>query len=375
MDPLDLEQEFPLSGDLCYLNHAAVAPWPRRTAEALNRFAQDNIHRGATDYEHWLRTEQTLRQQLQRLIGAPSTRNIALQKNTSEGLSTIACGLPWQPGDRIIITDQEFPSNRIVWESLRTQGVELVEARLDCADPEQAIIDCMTDNTRLLSLSSVQYGTGLTLDLPRLGRACRQRSILFCVDAIQSLGALPFDVGTSGADFVVADGHKWMLGPEGIALLYVADSQLTCLKLHQFGWHMVKARGNYDIKTWEPADDATRFECGSPNMLGIFALSASLSLLEQVGMPQIQAQLMVRIQHLEQLLNQHPAVELVTDTGRALRSGILTFRHRRLEAAELFRQLRDQQVVCASRGGGIRFSPHFYTPLAVLERAVSRIPV
>lgn len=374
MKRIDLNSEFPLDPELCYLNHAAVAPWPRRAAEAVARFAQDNGNRGAADYERWLETEQTLRQRLARLINAPSTRNIALQKNTSEGLSAIAWGLDWHPGDCVVISDQEFPSNRIVWESLQRLGVQVVEATLATADPEQSIIDAMDGNTRLLSVSSVQYGTGLALDLVRLGEACRERGVLFCVDAIQSLGALPFDVSQCRADFVVADGHKWMLGPEGVALFYVADPHLERLQLHQFGWHMVRERGNYDIKTWTIASDAKRFECGSPNMLGIHGLEASLALLEEIGGERILAELMTRVGVLEQLLREHPQLELITVTDRPLRSGILTFRHRTMATPALFKHLRDQQVVCAPRGGGIRFSPHFYTPLDVLERAVSLIP-
>lgn len=374
MKRIDLNSEFPLDPELCYLNHAAVAPWPRRAAEAVARFAQDNGNRGAADYERWLETEQTLRQRLARLINAPSTRNIALQKNTSEGLSAIAWGLDWHPGDCVVISDQEFPSNRIVWESLQRLGVQVVEATLATADPEQSIIDAMDGNTRLLSVSSVQYGTGLALDLVRLGEACRERGVLFCVDAIQSLGALPFDVSQCRADFVVADGHKWMLGPEGVALFYVAEPHLERLQLHQFGWHMVRERGNYDIKTWTIASDAKRFECGSPNMLGIHGLEASLALLEEIGGERILAELMTRVGVLEQLLREHPELELITVTDRPLRSGILTFRHRTMATPALFKHLRDQQVVCAPRGGGIRFSPHFYTPLDVLERAVSLIP-
>lgn len=372
---MDLNNEFPQERQLCYLNHAAVAPWPRRTADALAAFAHTNVHRGAADYDQWLKTEQRLRQQLARLINAPSVSNIALQKNTSEGLSVIAYGLPWQPGDTVVITDQEFPSNRIVWESLITRrGVKVVEAQLGCEDPEAAIIASLGDTTRLLSVSSVQYGTGLTLDLHRLGQACRERNILFCVDAIQSIGALPLDVTICHADFVVADGHKWMLGPEGIALLYVANSQLEQLKLHQFGWHMVQDRGNYDVKAWQSARDAKRFECGSPNMLGVFALSASLSLLEEFGMENVTQTLFKRVEHLEQLILQHPKLELITRTDRVLRSGILTFRHHDLAPAALFQHLKAHDVICAPRGGGIRFSPHFYTQPDVLDRAIQHIP-
>lgn len=371
--PLPL-QEFPQDPNVYYLNHAAVAPWPKRTAEAVQKFAEENVHRGAADYPVWLKTEHALREKLAHLIGASSTRNIALQKNTSEGLSAIAYGLRWEPGDKIVITDQEFPSNRIVWESLRKFGVEVIEATLTGEHPEQNIISVLDKKVRLLSVSSVQYGTGLVLDLEQLGQACHELNTLFCVDAIQSLGALPFDVNRCQADFVVADGHKWMLGPEGLALFYVSDRVMDQLSLNQYGWHMVQERGNYDLKSWDIADDAKRFECGSPNMMGAYALNTSLGLLLEYGMEQVTQDLMVNIQRLESALLERPDIELITDIERPNRSGIITFRHRKIAPESLFNHLRDHGVVCACRGGGIRYSPHFYTPDSVLAKAVALIP-
>lgn len=374
MPTISLEQEFPQDPSVIYLNHAAVAPWPQRTANAVNEFAAENLHRGAADYPAWLKTEQSLRNRLAKMIQAPATRNIALQKNTSEGLSAIAYGLDWQEGDKIVITDQEFPSNRIVWESLGNQGVTVVEAAVNGADPEQAIIEALDGSVRLLSVSSVQYGTGLVLNLKRLGAACADKGILFCVDAIQSIGALPFDVQLCQADFVVADGHKWMLGPEGLALFYVSDQALEKLRLNQYGWHMVQDRGNYNTKTWEIAEDAKRFECGSPNMLGAYALNASLGLLLEYGLENVQRDLMEKVAFLEQAIGQREDLELITDTRRRSRSGILTFRHRKIDSESLYRHLMAQGVVCASRGGGVRFSPHFYTPEPRLAQAIALIP-
>lgn len=378
MSELSLQQEFPQDSDVYYLNHAAVSPWPQRAATAVAKFARENLHRGAADYPAWLKTEQSLRSKLAQMIGAESIANIALQKNTSEGLSAIAYGLNWQAGDAIVITDQEFPSNRIVWESLASKGVTLIEAPLgngqDTDTPEQNIIAALDSSVRLLSVSSVQYGNGLVLDLEQLGNACRERGILFCVDAIQSIGALPFDVTACQADFVVADGHKWMLGPEGLALFYVSDRAMDLLSLNQYGWHMVEDRGNYNRKTWEIATDAKRFECGSPNMLGAYALNASLELLLEIGMHQVQSALMDNIQYLQQALLARSDLELLTDIHRPQRSGILTFRHREIAPELLFERLKQQGVVCACRGGGIRFSPHFYTPYPVLRKAVDLIP-
>lgn len=275
-----LIHEFPLLPELIYLNHAAVSPWPRRTAEAVKRFAEENLREGASRYPEWLQTERLLRGQLARLINAPSIDDIALVKNTSEGLSIVAHGIDWQPGDEVVTTDEEFPSNRIVWESLAGRGVRLREVRVSgVADPEAAILEATGPRTRIVTVSSVQYATGLRLDLARLGEACHRRGIALCVDAIQGLGVIPHDVQAAYVDFLVADGHKWLLGPEGIGLLYCPAAWRARLALHEYGWHMVEAMGDYARRDWRPAASGRRFECGSPNMLGIHALSASLSLI------------------------------------------------------------------------------------------------
>lgn len=365
---------FDLAPELSYLNHAAVAPWPVATRDAVTQFATENARHGATHYPDWLSIEARLRRQLAQLINAPDSRGIALQKSTSEGLSAVAYGLQWAAGDEVIISDQEFPSNRIVWESLQSQGVKVIVAELSNPDPEGAILACFTPRTRLLAISSVQFGTGLTLDLERLGTGCRDANVLLCVDAIQSLGAIPFDNQRVQADFIVADGHKWMLGPEGLALLYVNPIYLETMKLHEFGWHMVAHRGDYDRLDWQPAADALRFECGSPNMLGVVALSSSLELLLNAGIPQVHAAIAQKIAYLEQLVAERPELDLATDTSRPLRSGILTVRHRHIKAPDLYQHLMSHQVICACRGGGVRFSPHCYTSLKALEIAIDAIP-
>lgn len=367
------ENEFPQAPDLLYLNHAAVTPWPQRTADAVSRFAMENLHQGARYYPRWQALEAHLREQLRQLINAPSAQDIALLKNTSEGLSVIAEGLSWEEGDTVVITDQEFPSNRIPWQALARYGVRVVEAGLDVEDPEQAIIDALTSHRpRLLSVSSVQYGTGLRLDLARLGETCRRQKILFCVDAIQSLGVVPMDVQKIGADFVVADGHKWMLGPEGLALFYCHASLRESLTLHQHGWHMIDRAGDYGTNSWRPAADARRFECGSPNMLCAHALSASLSLLLEIGIEEVGQHVGSRIARLEEgLLARGMRVLSPRDPGR--RAGILTFLPPGEPPENCFERLHSDGVVCALRGGGVRFSPHFYTPDSVIDRALAAL--
>ncbi len=358
------EEEFLLDDSIIYLNHAAVSPWPQRTANAVKLFADENATVGSRNYPRWVATEGTLRQQLQRLVNADSSDEIALLKNTSEALSVVAYGLSWQQGDSVVISDQEFPSNRVVWESLEKYGVETrIAAVTGSESPETAIIETLDDGTRLLSVSAVQFGTGLKLDLDILGKACRERDILFCVDAIQCIGAVSLDVQTSHADFVMADAHKWMLGPEGIALFYCREAAMDRLDLKQYGWHMLEDNTRYDSLEWEIAHSARRFECGSPNMTGVHALHASLSLIEEVGMPQIEQLVLENSRFMiDYFLQRADRYQLITPVANDRYAGIVTVRPLNESPESLFKMLSSRGIMCALRGGGIRFSPHFYTP-------------
>lgn len=364
------DDEFPHDPDICYLNHAAVAPWPKRAADAVTTFAQENIHQGARDYPRWVQLEHKLRGQFQTLLNAPSKLDIALVKNTSEALSLVAMGLNWTEGDEVLLSDQEFPSNRIPWQALESQGVSVRQVSLDTEDPEAALIAAMGPATRLLSISSVQYASGLRMDLQRLGRACRERDVLFCVDAIQSLGVLPLDVQAIDCDFAMADGHKWLLGPEGLGVFYCRKEVRDRLKLTQYGWHMVEALGDYDREDWVPASSARRFEPGSPNTLAQHALSASLELLLEVGSERIQQALQQRTAYLLQSIAALPGARILSPTTPERRAGIVTFTFDGVDNTSLYKQLMEAGVVCAARGGGIRWSPHFYTPQRVLDEAL-----
>ncbi|AVO58075.1 aminotransferase class V-fold PLP-dependent enzyme [Pseudomonas chlororaphis] len=363
--------EFVQAPGLRYLNHAAVAPWPNRAAEAVARFAKENVLLGARDYPDWMALEQRLRERLMRLLNAPSTDDIALVKNTSEALSFVAFGLSWEKGDQIVISDEEFPSNRIVWEALASQGVEVLQVSLKGDDPEGALLAACGPRTRLMAISAVQFASGLRLDLQRLGAGCKQQNVLFCIDAIQQLGAQPFDVQAYQCDFAMADGHKWMLGPEGLGMFYCRSELRAQLKLHEFGWHMLEHMGDYSRNEWEPAKSARRFECGSPNMLGAMALEASLSLLEEVGMEHVATLIAERVQWLQDGLNAIPGVRLHTPLNPARRGGIFSFSIDGIDNRVVYEALLQQQVVCIPRGPGVRFSPHFYTEKRVIDETLA----
>ncbi len=363
---------FELEPELIYLNHAGVGPWPRCTKAAVTRFAETNSRRGAADYPDWLAVESRLRERIRCLLNAPSTEDIALVKNTSEALSFVAQGLEWRDGDNVVTSNEEFPSNRIPWEALRDRGVEVRQADTASAEsPEEALFALVDRRTRLVTISSVQYASGRRMDLERIGDFCRRRHILFCVDAIQSLGALQADVQAWQADFVMADGHKWLLAPEGLGLFYTTPAARDRLRLLEYGWHMVEHAGDYDRRDWQPARSARRFECGSPNFLGIFGLDASLGLLLETGLADIETQVLERAAYLIERIQWDERLRLITPPDR--HAGIVTFAPKAGEAPRLFQFLRQHQVICALRGGGIRFSPHFHNDLETLDRALDRV--
>ena len=374
MDIELMKKEFPHDEGLIYLNHAAVAPWPARTRDAVRRFAGENASSGAQHYMNWVQKETELRGQIQRLLNAPSIADISLLKNTSEALSVVASGLPWQQGDNVVTSAEEFPSNRIPWQALAGRGVGLKEVDIKVAEPEQALINSCDRHTRVLTISSVQYGSGIRLDLELLGRYCRQHDILFCVDAIQSLGAIAMDVQAVQADFVMADAHKWLLGPEGIALFYTTPAARDRLTLQQYGWHMVENM-DFNEREWQIARSGRRFECGSPNMLGIHAMSASLSLLEQIGTRQIEDMVLDNSAFLIDRLEQISSVRLLTPKARQRHAGIISFTVAGADLSALQAKLAGRRVICVHRGGGIRFSPHFYINRDLLDKAVEILSV
>jgi cysteine desulfurase/selenocysteine lyase len=353
--------EFPIMQHGLYANHAAIAPWPRTAMHAVAEFAQENCETGPLKYNRWLLRETQLRKNLAALINAASADDIALLKNTTEGICTVANGIDWRAGDNLVVPADEFPSNRLPWLALQQQGVEIREVDIRAAsDPEKALIERMDERTRLLSVSAVQWMDGLRLQLEVLGKACQQNKVLFFVDAIQHLGALQMDVQACGIDFLAADGHKWLLAPEGIAVFYCRESQREQLQIKQHGWRMVDQPYQFNRDDWLPSKSAARFEAGSPNTLGQAALHASVALLQGVGMQQVEASVASNSRVLSEGLMAIPGLELVRPYDLQRVSGIVSFRVPTGNIASIHHELSKRQLSCAIRGDAIRLSPHFY---------------
>ena len=376
MKPGKLQAQFPILERGVYCNHAAIAPWPACTAEAVQRFAAENARLGPVQYAQWIKRENKLREQLAQLTGAPSAQDIALLKNTTEGISTVAWGLDWAPGDNVVLPADEFSSNRLPWLAQAERSVEIREVDiLSAAHAESSLLEAVDERTRVLAVSAVRWSDGFRLDLQSLGTACKARGVLFFVDAIQQLGALRIDVDACHISFLAADAHKWLLGPEGMAVFYSNKDARPLVQLRQLGWHMFDQPFSFGRTDWTPADSARRFEAGSPNTLGQVALQASVELLLATGMQEVERRVLANTALLIDGLVQIPGLNVVSRTELLRRSGIVSFRSENLPAATVHAALSRAGIICVVRDHAVRLSPHFYQGEEEISRILAAVRV
>jgi selenocysteine lyase/cysteine desulfurase len=366
---LQYADHFPVRKNLVYLNHAAVSPLCRPAAEAMQGLAADVMEYGSLHYERWLETYEGLRVAAARLIGAAKSE-IALMKNTSEGIATIAMGVKWQRGDKIVAFREEFPSNYYPWKRLEETGVHV--EWLSYLDP----LDCVDQacrGARLLAISFVQYLSGHRVDLEAIGEICHRHGCAYLVDAIQGLGAFPVDVRRAHIDALAADGHKWLLGPEGCGILFVSQEFQDSVAPVEFGWTNVAGYGDYSSRDMTLRPDAGRYECGTLNTIGCYGLRASIELLLDVGTaaagPAVQ-----RLGDLAAAGIQDRGYELFGTRSASNGAGIVSFRRAGLEADAIVQKLRSAGVTAASRQGWVRVSPHFYISPDEIGRMIEALP-
>jgi cysteine desulfurase/selenocysteine lyase len=369
------EAEFPVIHECAYLNHAGMAPLPRRSARRMAALAELVSRTGD---RRWLDRQaevDRVRGLAARLLGARQPHEVAFVENTSTALSMIAGGVDWRPGDNVVGAALEFPSNVYPWMQLADFGVEYrqVPERAGRIDPEE-LIALLDGRTRMLALSWVQYASGFRSDLARLGAACRERGVLFVVDVIQGLGALELDVEGELVDVAAASGHKWLLGAEGAGLLYVSDRVVERLRPARSGWRSTRdifQWADYDL-TW--AEGAKRFESGTLNVYGIVALGGSLEILQEAGAAAVEERVLALTDRAARGLADL-GFSVVSSRASGETSGIVTATHPRLDPQELVKRLGERDVVVAARAGRFRISPHFYNTEEEIDRCLGELAV
>jgi cysteine desulfurase / selenocysteine lyase len=360
---------FPVRDHLIYLNHAAVAPLCKPAADAMRNLADDCMEFGSLHYDQWLAAYEGLRVATAKLVGAERPE-IALVKNTSEGIATIAMGLDWKPGDRIVGFREEFPANVYPWQQLEEKGVQVTW--LSVTDPLDRI-DEACRGARLLAISFVQFLSGYRAPAQAIGEICHRNRCLYLVDAIQGLGAFPIDVRACHIDALAADGHKWLLGPEGCGILYINQALQDRVKPVEFGWTNVAGYADYASRDMTLRPDAGRYECGTLNTIGCFGLRASVEFLLEVGVGEIAPvvqNLGNRIADGVQAKGYEVMGRRTPETG----AGIVSFRKPGITDREIVRRLRAEGISAAPRAGWVRTSPHFYISPAEIDRMLEVLP-
>jgi len=361
--------QFPVRERLIYLNHAAVAPLSRPAAEAMQWLTQDCLEYGSLHYERWLAAYEGLRSVAARLVNSDPSE-IALVKNTSEGIATVAMGLDWKPGDRMVGFREEFPANYFPWKRLEEKGIQVTW--LSVEDPLDRV-DEACRGAKLLAISFVQFLSGYRAPLDAIGEICRRNRCIFLVDAIQGLGAFPLDVRAWSIDALAADGHKWMLGPEGCGILYINQALQERVEPVEFGWTNVAKYADYASHDMALRPNAGRYECGTLNTIGCFGLRASIEFLLEVG-PGIIAPVIQNLGDRIAAGVEAKGYEVLGNRTPANGAGIVSFRKAGIDPREVVRKLRAAGIVAAPRATWVRTSPHFYVSPEEIDRMVEELP-
>jgi selenocysteine lyase/cysteine desulfurase len=361
------ETEFPVVRHWAYLDHAAVAPLPRRTGDALRAWATEQEDHGVVHWPAWEEKLEAIRDRIAFLIGA-GRDEVAFVNSTTQGIGLVAEGFPWEDGDNVVVPTEEYPSNIYPWMNLASRGVSvrLVPSRDGRIWPED-LEAAMDRRTRVLSVSHVEFASGFRNDLDLLGELCRARGIALFVDAIQGLGPFTYDVRRTPIDFLAADGHKWLLGPEGAGLVFVRGDWIDRLRPIGVGWHSVVGSYNAPEIDFRLKPSAQRWEGGSFNMPGIQALGASLGLLLEIGPEAVSQRILERADAArEQALR---ADWRITGSGRPQdQSGIVAIESDEVQAHEAAKAIRGRGVAVCARRGRLRISPHVYNNDDDLDR-------
>ena len=371
---------FPVLKRWNFFNHAGVSPIAGPAAAAMRTYAgqaETDVYLGT----HWYSDTDKLRQMTAGLINAHRDE-IAFIKNTSEGISIVSNGIDWQWGDVIVTTAVEYPANIYPWmEAVRSHGCKLVlipeetDANGRRAVPAEKILHAIDQpQCRLVALSHVEYASGQRHELARIGKKCRERKVRFCVDAIQSLGVVPIDVEAMHIDYLSADGHKWLMGPEGAGLFYCRRELIERTRPLMVGWMNVIDPQNYGNYNYTLKSDAGRFECGTYNIPGLLGLKASMDLLIKVGTTPIFERLKVLTDRLIAGLHAKN-YQIISPRGLGQWSGIVSFTSPTHDHTKIAHTLRTHhKTEIAVREGRLRVSAHFYNTEAQIDALVAALP-
>lgn len=365
----EIRELFPyIKTGMIYFNHAAVAPINSKVIEEINHYLFQRSVTNIDNHEIMMKKTAEAKIKLAELLKTDAHR-IAFMDNTSNGINVLAQGLKWKSGDRIILNDVEFPSNIYPFMNLKSQGVEidLVKSKNGIVTAEE-ILSAVTDKTRLVSVSHVQFVSGYRIDLEKIGNVCREKKIIFSVDAIQSVGAVEMDVEKYKIDFLSCGTQKWLLGLMGLAFIYVSEELQNHLSPKYVGWASVENAWdllNYDLVLKKNADI---FQNGTVSLIAIHGLLASLELFASFGNERKNKIILDNSEYLINELKKNNLNPVLQNQPQENLSAIVTIKSD--EAKDLLMKLTNANVRASLREGMLRLSPNFYTTKDEIDKVV-----
>lgn len=363
------ENQFDVTKHCLYLDHAAMSPLPKQVKNSITEFHRTRETLGSRFDEWWENTEK-VRGQVARLIGT-SADHIAFVQNTSGGINVAAQGLPLKPGDNVIISDLEFPSNVYPWMNLRSKGIEVRWIHNSDGTIQLAELEKLIDqHTKVISLSLVEAGNGYKNDISSIGKLCRDHGIYFVVDAIQGLGVHPVDVKEMGIDILVSGFFKWLFGPDGLAFIFCSDKVLHTLEPPFVGWAGMEDKFSYSDYEFRLHPSARQIETGNLNFSAIQGAETALKLIFEISVPAIHEQNMVLSQHLRENLKEIPRVRCLSDFPVENQSQIVLIGCDYSE--QVFQRLKAKNIYVNHRNG-LRVSPHFYNTIQDMDRFLNAL--
>lgn len=372
MDKSLIRSFFPyLKNEIIYFNHAATGPISILVKKRLLDLLDEKTDKSSDDYNSFIKIADETRSLLSEFINC-SPERIAFVDNTSNGLNIIANSIHWKKGDRVLLNDVEFPANVYPFFNLKRFGVEIdfVKSENGYVTADQ-VIDSVKPGTKLISVSFVQFLSGYKIDLEKLGKYCRANNIIFCVDAIQGVGAVNIDVQKFKIDFLSCGTQKWLFGMQGLAFIYVDETFQTKITPANIGWLSIKDAWNLldykmDLKT-----SARVFEGGTLNAFGIYAFNASLNMLHNFGFDKIENEVISNTKYFIKKLNDIGINCLLSNCSENELAGIVTIKTGNPDI--IFKELGKKRIICSLRENLIRFSPHFYNNFQEIDKVVDEL--
>jgi cysteine desulfurase/selenocysteine lyase len=369
-----LRQLFPAAQKYVYLNSAAVSPLPSVSVEAVARQLRDVSENGTINMQEWLDTKKRCRLLVAEMLKV-KFEQVAFVRNTSDGFASVANGLDWTEGDNIVTFAKEFPANFYAWKRIRDKfSVELrtVPERDGRIDLDE-LIGLIDANTKLVSISAVQFNSGFRADLERIGRAARQVDALFAVDIIQAFGVSEFDLPNQFVDIACGASHKWLFSPEGCGIIYLSDRARERVEPTLVGWISVGTPWDFDDyeQDWKP--NALAWESGTNAASLFYGLEQSLKILHEAGAGQIQDYLEELTDYLCEILPSD--YKIISSRAAGEKSQIVSLMPKDGQTSSTVADyLQSKNIIISPRGVRLRVSPHIFNNFADIDKLVEELP-